>query len=199
MPAVRSLVRKYEALPIRATAQLLRSRWHEERLFALLVLVRQYERGTPAQRDAIYRLDLRSTTRINNWDLVDMSAPQIVGAHLYGRPRTDLRRLATSRSLWERRIAVLATAYYIRRAEFDQTIAIAERLVDDPHDLIHKAVGWMLREVGKRDRAVEERFLRAHAAHMPRTMLRYAIERFPPALRARYMAMKAATIRQRRG
>ena len=198
VPEVRSLVRKCESLPLRSVAQLLKSPWHEERLFALLVLVRQYEHGTPAQRNAIHRLYTRSTKHINNWDLVDVSAPQIVGAHLYGRRRTDLRRLAKSPLLWERRIAMLATAYYIKRGEFDETLAIARLLVDDPHDLIHKAVGWMLREVGKRDRRVEERFLRAHAAHMPRTMLRYAIERFPPAVRARYLGMKdlAASIRR---
>jgi 3-methyladenine DNA glycosylase AlkD len=192
VPMVRSVARKHEALSLRDVARLLKSPWHEERLLALLILVHQYERGTPARRNAIYRLYLRSTPRINNWDLVDISAPRIVGAHLYGRARADLRRLARSPLLWDRRIAILATGFYIQRGEFAETLAIARLLVDDPHDLIHKAVGWMLREVGKRDRTIEEAFLREHAAHMPRTMLRYAIERFPAPLRAKYLAITYA-------
>ena len=188
VPTVRKVAVTHQALPPRALAGLLKSRWHEERLLALLILVRQYERGTPARREAIYRLYMRSTARINNWDLVDCSAPQIVGAHLYDGNRNRLRRLARSTRVWERRIAILATFVYIRRDQFDDTLAIARVLLDDPHDLIHKAVGWMLREVGKRNRAIEEAFLRRHAARMPRTMLRYAVERFPPRLRRRYLA-----------
>jgi 3-methyladenine DNA glycosylase AlkD len=128
------------------------------------------------------------TAGINNWDLVDCSAEHIVGAHLREGNRARLLRLAKSKVLWERRIAIIATFHYVKRGEFDDTLRVARLLLDDPHDLIHKAVGWMLREVGKRDRAVEEQFLRRHAKRMPRTMLRYAIERFPQPLRRRYLA-----------
>jgi len=167
----------------------MKSGWHEERLFALLVLVRQYAHADPRTRAAIYRCYLGSRAGINNWDLVDCSAPQIVGAHLDAAGRQFLRDLARSRSLWDRRIAVLATFYYIKSGQFDDSLAIARMLLDDREDLIHKAVGWMLREIGKRDQAVLEGFLRAHAGHMPRTALRYAIERFPQPLRRRYLAM----------
>lgn len=185
--ALRKVATSYRDLSLPAIANLLRSPWHEERLLALLILVRQYGDGTPAQRDAIYRLYMRSTAFINNWDLVDASA-SIVGAHLHKRGRTRLRRLARSPSVWKRRIAIIATYSYIRRGEFHETLKIAVLLLNDPHDLIHKAVGWMLREVGKRNRGVEEAFLRKHARRMPRTMLRYAVERFPVALRRRFLA-----------
>ena len=186
VPAVRKVATACRDLSLPAIADLLRSPWHEERLLALLLLVRQYTDGTPAHRDAIYRLYIRSTAHINNWDLVDCSA-SIVGVHLHKSGRMQLRRLARSSSLWERRIAIVATYAYTRRGEFDETLRIAALLLNDPHDLIHKAVGWMLREVGKRDRAVEEAFLRTHARRMPRTMLRYAIERFPAAQRRRFL------------
>ena len=131
---------------------------------------------------------MRSTAQINNWDLVDCSAEHIVGAHLRDGARTRLLRLAKSKNLWERRIAILATFHYVKRGEFDETLRVATLLRDDPHALIHKAVGWMLREVGKRNRTAEEVFLREHARRMPRTMLRYAIERFPRSLRRQYLA-----------
>ena len=167
---------------------LLRSPWHEERLLALLILVRQYQRGDAVRRDQIYRLYLSGTRRINNWDLVDCSAGHIVGAHLLGRDRRVLERLARSRLLWDRRVAIIATSHFIGRGDFATTLRIARLLRDDEHDLIHKAVGWMLREVGKKDRAVLEAFLQRHAARMPRTMLRYSIERFPEPLRRRYLS-----------
>jgi 3-methyladenine DNA glycosylase AlkD len=188
VPRVRVLVTKHQELLLREVAVLLESRWHEERLLALLILVRQYAKATPERRNAIYRLYLSHTAHINSWDLVDCSAEHIVGSHLSRHRRGVLRRLAKSKLLWERRIAILATFHYIKRAEFAETLRIARLLRDDTHDLIHKAVGWMLREVGNRDRAVEEKFLQRHARQMPRTMLRYAIERFPPALRRRYLA-----------
>ena len=192
VPAVRAVAARYPSLPLRDAEALLQSPWHEERLFALLILVRQYERETPAGRDAIYRLYRRNIHRINNWDLVDCSAGRIVGAHLCARSRASLRRLVHSSSLWERRIAVMATGFYIGQGEFDETLRIARLLLDDPHDLIHKAVGWMLREIGKRNRPIEEQFLRQHAHRMPRTMLRYAIERFPQRLRRRYLLVRSA-------
>ena len=187
VPQVRAIAAKHQSLPLADVKALLASRWHEERLLALVILVRQYERGTARQRDAIYRVYRRNTARINNWDLVDCSAGNIVGAHLAGRERRVLERLARSPLLWERRIAIIATFFSIRRGELDPTLRLAKLLLDDEHDLIHKAVGWMLREVGKRDRAVLQRFLDAHARRMPRTMLRYAIERFPERLRHRYL------------
>lgn len=187
VPVLRKLVREYRGLPLDDAARLLRSPWHEARLFALLLLADAYPRGTAEAREAIYRLYLDSTRYINNWDLVDTSAPHIVGAHLEAGGRGVLDGLARSDSLWERRIAILATQHFIRRGDFGTTLRIAEALVDDGHDLIHKAVGWMLREVGNRDRAAEEGFLRRHHRTMPRTMLRYAIEKFPPALRQSYL------------
>jgi 3-methyladenine DNA glycosylase AlkD len=189
VPAVRALAAKYRDASLRDLSSLLSSPWHEERLLALLILVRQYAKGSAAARLKIYRLYLRRTSRINNWDLVDSSAEHIVGAHLRDGDRAHLLRFARSRSLWERRIAILATFHYIKRGEFADTLRIARVLRDDPHDLIHKAVGWMLREVGNRSRTTEEAFLKKHAARMPRTMLRYAIERFPERLRRRYLAI----------
>jgi 3-methyladenine DNA glycosylase AlkD len=187
IPPLRALVREYRGVPVDEAAALLRSPWHEARLLALLLLVDAYARGGAETREAIYRLYLESTAYINNWDLVDSSAPHIIGAHLEGRDRSVLDRLARSESLWERRIAILATQHFIRRGDFGTTLHIAERLVDDRHDLIHKAVGWMLREVSNRDRETAETFLRRHHTTMPRTMLRYAIEKFPPDLRQRYL------------
>jgi 3-methyladenine DNA glycosylase AlkD len=188
VPPLRALSNKYKSIAVAEAVALLQSKWHEVRLLALMILVHQYERGDDAQREAIYRAYLANTNRINNWDLVDCSAHKIVGAHLRERDRSKLIALAKSESLWERRIAIIATLDFIRADDFADTLRIAEALLGDRHDLIHKAVGWMLREVGKRDQAVLERFLSKHARVMPRTMLRYAIERFPPELRARYMA-----------
>lgn len=187
VPVLRRLVREHRGLPLEDAAALLRSPWHEARLLALLLLVGAYGRGTGEARDVIYRLYLENTRYVNNWDLVDSSAPHIVGAHLAEGDRSVLARLARSESLWERRIAMLATQHFIRRGDFGTALKIAEMLVDDGHDLIHKAVGWMLREIGNRDRAAEEAFLRRHHRTMPRTMLRYAIERFPPELRQAYL------------
>jgi 3-methyladenine DNA glycosylase AlkD len=190
VPVLRTFVRKHETLSLQDIETLLDSPWHEERIVALLILVRRYERGDDTDRAAIYDLYLRKTERINNWDLVDCSAPQIVGAHLRDRDRAPLYALAKSSSLWERRIAMIATQHFIRRGDFRDALAIAALLLDDRHDLIHKAAGWMLREVGNRDREAEERFLRKHAARMPRTMLRYAIEKFPATLRRTYLEIR---------
>ncbi|HEX8393802.1 MAG TPA: DNA alkylation repair protein [Longimicrobium sp.] len=193
VPVLRRLVRESRGLPLDRVAELLRSPWHEARLLACLLLADAYPRADAAARDDIYRLYLRNTAFINNWDLVDSSAPHVVGAHLVDKDRAVLEHLARSESLWERRIAILATQHFIRRGDFGTTLRIAELLVDDGHDLIHKAVGWMLREVGNRDRAAEEAFLTRHHRTMPRTMLRYAIEKFPPGLRARYLRREPAS------
>ena len=193
LPQLRAIARTHRDLPVKDAIALLGSRWHEERLLALLILVGQYARAGEPARGAIHRLYLRNTRWVNNWDLVDCSAPQLAGAPLARGDRDVLRRLARSSSVWERRIAMLATLTYIRKGDFADALEIAGLLLHDEHDLIHKAVGWMLREIGKRDRAAEERFLRAHAHEMPRTMLRYAVEKFPEALRKRYMRASEPT------
>ncbi len=187
VPKLRQLAREYQECSLAETARLLRSPVHEARLLALFLLVRAYKRGSVTLQERIFKLYLRNTRRVNNWDLVDASAEQIVGAHLSQRPRALLGNLAASQLLWDRRIAVIATFQFIKQGEFEETLRIAGLLLRDPADLIHKAVGWMLREIGKRDRLVEETFLQAHYRSMPRTMLRYAIEKFPEKLRQRYL------------
>jgi 3-methyladenine DNA glycosylase AlkD len=166
---------------------LLPSEWHEQRLLALLLLVEHNRRGTDVERRAIYRAYLAHTQYINNWDLVDSSAEHIVGPQLNPEKPRALDALVRSELLWERRIAMLATFHWVKQSDFRPTLLMAKRLLNDRHDLIHKAVGWMLREVGKRDLAVEEQFLRVHHRDMPRTMLRYAIERLPEARRRQYL------------
>jgi 3-methyladenine DNA glycosylase AlkD len=187
VPQVRALAKELRSLSRAETVRLLHSPIHEARLLALLILIRAYAQGDEAERERIYGLYLKNTRWINNWDLVDVSAEHIVGAHLWTRDRSALDALAASELLWERRIAVLATFHFIRRGAFADTLRIAERLAGDREDLMHKAVGWMLREVGKRDLAAEEAFLKKHARTLPRTLLRYAIERFPEELRQRYL------------
>ena len=187
VPDLRRLAREHRAARLSEIKQLLKSRFHEERVLALMMLVHAYSRGDRDAKKAIYDLYLDSTRFINNWDLVDLSAHHIVGHYLSDKSKEPLYRLAKSVSLWERRIAIIATAYFIKRGEFAETLKISKRLLSDEEDLIHKAVGWMLREVGKRDLATEERFLIAHYKRMPRTMLRYAIEKFPEARRQMYL------------
>jgi 3-methyladenine DNA glycosylase AlkD len=188
VPQIRVLVRRFRSLPFAHVLTLLRSPWHEQRLLALLLLVEQYRRGTEAEREAIYRAYLANTEYINNWDLVDSSAEHIVGPHLDPRKPRGFEQLARSDSLWERRIAMLATFHWIKQKEYGPALRVAAILLKDSHDLIHKAVGWMLREIGKRDPEVEEQFLREHLHHMPRTTLRYAIERFPEKRRRQYLS-----------
>jgi 3-methyladenine DNA glycosylase AlkD len=188
VPKIRTVVKQHRQATLGDIRKLLRSPFHEERLTALLILVGQYTRGDEARKQAIYDLYLASTSSINNWDLIDLSAHHIVGAHLYGKDPSVLTRLAHSKNFWERRIAMLATYYFIRRGKSREALRIAGLLLHDPEDLIHKAVGWMLREVGKHCSREEEcKFLDRHAAVMPRTMLRYALEHFPDPLRIRYM------------
>lgn len=188
VPDLRRIARKYRDAGAATAFALLRSPLHEERLCALLLLVRLFERGDESARTVIYERYLGAvSTSVNNWDLVDTSAPHIVGAHLETRSRRPLYRLAKSRDLWERRVAMLATLWLIRRRSFDDALAIAALLLDDEHDLIHKASGWMLREVGNRDTAALHGFLTQHCTRMPRTMLRYAIEKLPPSQRKRYL------------
>jgi 3-methyladenine DNA glycosylase AlkD len=186
-PQVRELAREYRDLPLEEVEHLLESPWHEARTLALAILVWQYEHANGVGRQRIYKLYLRRTDRINNWDLVDISAPRIIGAHLYTRRRGILMRLARSSNLWERRIAIVATQYIIARDDFRPTFSLVQVLINDRHDLIHKAMGWMLREVGKRDERALRRFLDEYGPGLPRTTLRYSLERLPPRVRAKYM------------
>lgn len=185
VPAQRKIARRYTHLPLSDIEKLLASPIHEHRFTGLEILVAQYGQG---DQQAIFDFYLRSTARVNNWDLVDTSAPYIVGKHLLSRRRGVLHRLAKSRNLWERRIAIVATLAFIRQGDLEDTFAIAGRLLKDEHDLIHKAVGWMLREAGKRSSEALLDFLQQHYSDLPRTALRYAIERFPPAQRKRLLA-----------
>jgi len=187
VPNIRLTVKEFADAPLPEVLKLLRSHYHEERLLALLLLVRKFEKGDEVVRKRIYALYLKNRSYINNWDLVDLSAPRIVGPYLDGGSRSLLYRFVKSKNLWERRIAILATAHFIRQSDFVDVLALAEALLDDDQDLMHKAVGWMLREVGKKDVAVLEGFLRKHYDRMPRTALRYSIERFPEAKRQKYL------------
>jgi len=187
VPETRKMARKYRELSLKKTTSLLHSRFHEERLLALLILVWQFSHSNEVHQRRIFDLYLNNTRYINNWDLVDSSAHLIVGPWLQDRPRDLLHSLALSDSLWEKRIAIMSTFHFVRLLDFQNTLTISRTLLEDDHDLIHKATGWMLREVGNRDRAVEEEFLRAHYQTMPRTMLRYAIEKFPEELRLKYL------------
>jgi 3-methyladenine DNA glycosylase AlkD len=186
-PDLRRLAKELKATPVDEVLQLLQSPIHEERALALLILVHAFTKGDAATKQKIYAVYLRHTDFINNWDLVDVSAPHIVGAYLFDKSRQPLYKLAQSKSLWERRISIIATQHFIRQNDFSDTSQIAKLLLHDQHDLIHKAVGWMLREIGKRDLAVEESFLQIHYKTMPRTMLRYAIEKFPEPKRQAYL------------
>ncbi len=191
MPTLRAYARDLGEVGLDVALPLLKSSWHEGRSLALIVLVKTFERGSPALQERLYKIYLEHLSFINNWDLVDMSAPQIIGAWLSDKPgerRKVLTRLAKSPSIWERRIAILATYYLIRRGDAAETFRIAKLLLRDDEDLIHKAVGWMLREVGQRvGEESEEAFLKQFYKSMPRTMLRYAIERFSPEKRKQYL------------
>jgi 3-methyladenine DNA glycosylase AlkD len=188
VPDSRRIARAHRGLSRADTIRLLASRWHEERLVALLLLVDAHQRGTTADRMALHLAYLANTALVDNWDLVDTSASELVGTHIAEGGTACVERLARSASLWERRIAIIATFAPLRAHDFGPTLHIAEMLLGDGHDLIHKAVGWMLREVGNRNGTVARRFLKEHGATMPRTTLRYAIERFSPAERKRYLA-----------
>jgi len=179
VPQSRQIAGKYLHLGLPGAAALLQSAVHEERLMALLILVRLYAAGGQETRAAVYRFYMAHAGRINNWDLVDLSAPKIAGPYLEKRSRAPLFKLAASSDIWERRIAVVSCHHFIRNSDFADFLKISRSLLGDGHDLIHKAVGWMLREAGKRDKTVLEGFLKRHAADMPRTMLRYAIEKMP--------------------
>jgi 3-methyladenine DNA glycosylase AlkD len=187
VPDLRRVALVHRDIDMEAVAELLTSPIHEHRLAALEILVAKFEKGDAKQRKQIFDFYLRNTAGINNWDLVDASAPYIVGAHLRTRSRRSLDRLSKSKNIWERRIAIVATLDLLKQGELDSTFRIAEVLLNDKHPLIHKAVGWALRESGK---VSEERliaFLQSHYSRLPRTALRYAIERFPLERRKRML------------
>lgn len=190
---IKDVAKNYPTLNFDDLQVLLNSKIHEERVCALRILVRQYEKAKkdPEKRKQIFEFYLKNASlgNINNWDLVDISAPNIVGDFLLIKDREILYTLAKSESLWERRISILSTLAFIRKGQFEDTLKIAELLLNDPHDLIHKAVGWMLREVGNRDKLVETAFLDEHSQEMPRTMLRYAVEKFPSEERQNYLTL----------
>jgi 3-methyladenine DNA glycosylase AlkD len=190
VPILRKVAVEFQQMSLTEVRYSLRSDYHEERLCALFILVRQFERGNQQQQERVCKLYLSETRYINNWDLVDSSAYKILGAYLLKRDRAPLYKLVVSNSLWERRIAIIATYYFIKNGQFEDTLEIAQHLLNDDEDLIHKAVGWMLREVANKNQGTTERFLNKHYKNMPRTMLRYAIEKFPETLRQAYLSGK---------
>lgn len=189
VPEQRMVAKQFTDLPLGDVEKLLHSEIHEHRLTALIILVNQYKKADNAQRKKIFNFYLKNTKWVNNWDLVDTSAPGIVGAFVLENPakRSILYTLAQSGGIWERRVAIIATFAFIKIGSLEDVFEISKILLTDKEDLIHKAVGWMLREAGKQDEKQLRLFLDEHALNMPRTMLRYAIERFEPALRAKYL------------
>lgn len=190
VPNLRKLSRKYKSLSLKETEKLLQSKFHEERLLALFILILKFQNKniTETEKTTIYKIYINNMQYINNWDLVDSSAHYIVGSYLLNKDKAVLYKLAKSQILWERRIAIISTFFYIRQNDFRDTLKIAEILLNDEHDLIHKAVGWMLRETGKRNLEVEQEFLNKFYKVMPRTMLRYSIERFSKNDKNKYMS-----------
>jgi len=190
VPQLRAIAKQFATSSLPVLQALLNSSFNEERLLALFILTNQYQRGSIEKKEELHQFYMNNLQHVNNWNLVDSSAHLILGAHLYDKDRTPLLTLAKSKSLWDRRIAIVATWYFIRNNDLTWTFTIAELLFNDTHDLIHKAVGWMLREAGKRDEQALLIFLHKHAAHMPRTMLRYALERFPKEQRLQLLGKK---------
>lgn len=190
VPVLRKLAKECRILLLDEVGKLLRSPFNEERLLALLILNARYKKGTQDEREQIYQFYMRQREYVNNWNLVDGSAPYIVGEYLLNSDKAVLFDLVRSENIWERRISIVATAAFIRRHEFETTLKISEILLEDSQDLIHKATGWMLREVGKRDETVLEMFLKQYSVKMPRTMLRYALERMVPEKKKYYLQKK---------
>jgi 3-methyladenine DNA glycosylase AlkD len=190
VPELRKLSKEYKTITLKEIKHLLRSLIHEERLLSLFLLIHRYSKGDELEKKRIYELYLKNTKFINNWDLVDSSAGHIVGAFLIDKNKQPLYNLVKSENLWERRISIISTFHFIKHNQFSDTLKISKILLSDKENLIHKAVGWMLREVGKRDISAEEIFLKKHYKIMPRTMLRYAIEKFPESKRQRYLKGK---------
>lgn len=193
VPAQRTIAKKYRNVPLSEVSVLVRAAYHEERLIGLLILTYRYPRASEKEKEEIFNFYMAHTSWINNWDLVDVTAPKIVGPWLENRHKGILYEMAGSENLWHRRIAILSTLHFIRCHDFEDTVKLAHLLINDTHDLIHKAVGWMLREAGKRNPALLVSFLDKHHHQMPRTMLRYAIERLPEEQRKSYLTQKKST------
>ena len=187
VPVSRKIAKEFKDLALPEIQELLNSKVHEERLIALFILTEQYRRKDFEQKKVIYDFYLKNLKRVNNWDLVDLSAEKIIGAYLFEKDKQILFRLARSKNLWDRRIAIMSTFHFIKNGLYDTTFEIADVLLKEEHDLIHKAVGWMLREIGNRDVKIEEAFLKRQYKNLPRTMLRYAIEKFPEKKRQAYL------------
>ncbi|MCD4655766.1 DNA alkylation repair protein [bacterium] len=190
VPICRKIAKNHRTVSLDTAIKLLQSKYHEERFVALIIMILQYEKADENSKKAIYDAYLANTRHINNWDLVDVSAHKIIGPYLRNKNRGILQKLAVSNDLWERRIAVMSTFDFIHQNQFDDTMTIADLLLKDSEDLIHKAVGWMLREIGNRNLNAEQEFLKSRYQHMPRTMLRYAIEKFDESLRQKYLKGK---------
>ncbi len=187
VPNIRKVAKKYKNLKFSEIKKILYSKIHEERLCALFILVDKFENRNDIEKYKIFKFYIKNVKQINNWDLVDLSAPKIVGKYLLDKPKDLLYKFAVSRNLWERRISIISTYTFIKNGQFEDTFKIAEILMGDKHDLIRKSVGWMLREVGKKSLKDEEKFLKKYSKVMPRTMLRYAIEKFPEEKRLKYL------------
>ena len=187
-PNVRRITKKYRDEPLQEVLPMLADPRHEVRLCALLIMVEQYSRGTREICEKVFQAYRDNVQHVNNWDLVDLSAPGIVGEHAWNTSRTCLASFAKSSHLWEQRIAMVGTLALIRHGEFSETLKLAKRFLTHSHDLMHKAVGWMLREVGKRDRSLLDEFLSTFGSTMPRTALRYAIEHYPEPQRKQWLA-----------
>lgn len=190
VPNLRKIAKNFMLLTLDDLQALLESKINEERLLALIILSKQYQSESDQGKENFYRFYMQNLKYVNNWNLVDASAHLIIGAHLWDKDRSSLLNLAISEILWERRIAIVATWYFIRKNDLAWTFKIAALLLRDIHDLIHKATGWMLREAGKRDQAELVRYLDQNMPAMPRTMLRYAIEKFPEDIRKSYLMKK---------
>jgi len=187
VPISRAIAKQFNDLSLEEIQEVIKSSIHEERLIALFILTEQFRKADEPKKKIIFNFYLKNTKRVNNWDLVDLSAERIIGAYLLDKDKKILFKLARSKNLWERRIAIMSTFHFIRNGFYETTLEIADLLLKDEHDLIHKAVGWMLREIGNRNLAVEEKYLKNNYKTMPRTMLRYAIEKFPEQKRQSYL------------
>lgn len=198
VPEQRKIARKYSDLSLKYIRKLLSSKIHEYRLVALLILIRQYGKASETVKKDIVYFYIENIRHVNSWDLVDLSAPKILGAYLMDKERSILYKLVRSDNFWEKRIAIMATFTFIRNNQFEDTFRIAKVFLHDQHDLIQKAVGWMLREIGKRNQAEEEEFLSKHCSEMPRTMLRYAVERFDEQKRSVYLRDRNVALRYHR-
>ncbi len=194
VPQIRKIANKHQSLPLSELLKLLKSNFHEERLTALVMMVSLYRKSDELQREKIFQQYLKNRKHINNWDLVDTSVAGIVGSHLHRKSKKLLYELVKSKTLWDRRLAIVATHYFIRQGKVAETMKLAKHLLNDSEDLMHKATGWMLREAGKKDLKALHLFLQANAHRMPRTMLRYSIEKLNPKERQKYMGLKGPMI-----